>query len=58
VADSIHPVLNVAKCQECTADACGVALRTVQSIIIKGKSLFNTQGCVNFELPGKNWQKV
>jgi hypothetical protein len=32
-ADSSHPVHDVAKCQECTADACGVALRTVSPLL-------------------------
>jgi hypothetical protein len=50
-ADSSHPVLKVAKFQEYTTNACGVALRK------NGKSLFNTQGCMNLNYQVKIGKK-
>jgi hypothetical protein len=52
-----HPVYSVIKCDDHIADACCVGLRALLFFVNEGKSAL-TRECVNFESPGKNWQKI
>ncbi len=51
------PLLSVANCEQRTADAFNVSLRTMQRIVKEAKSSEEEKGEVQFHSPGKTWQR-